>query len=49
MAYPEPIPAIKGKHAEEFLEKLSRFKLTASQKRLYEGSVDLYQKLKPKE
>jgi hypothetical protein len=49
MAYPEPIPAIKGKNAKEFLERLANFKLNAEQKKLYEGSVGLYQRLRPKE
>ena len=49
MAYPEPIPALKGKHAKEFLGRLARFRLTAGQKRLYEGAGQYYLDHKPKE
>ncbi len=35
MAYPEPIPAIKGRDSEEFLERLKGFKLSGSQRRLF--------------
>ncbi len=35
MAYPEPIPAIKGKQAEEFLERLENFELSTSQRKFY--------------
>ena len=35
MAYPEPIPVIKGKDAEEFLDRLKHFKLTPSQRQLF--------------
>ncbi len=49
MAYPEPIPALKGKHAREFVERLEDFELSSSQKRLYRGARAYYRKLKPKE
>ncbi len=49
MAYPEPIPALKGKQAKEFLTRLERFRLTSSQKRLYEGAEEFYLRHKPKE
>lgn len=49
MAYPEPIPEIKGRHAKEFLERLEKFHLTSSQKRLYRGAKEFYLKLKPEE
>ena len=35
MGYPEPIPAVKGKAAEEFEKKLQKFKLNAAQKKFY--------------
>lgn len=35
MGYPEPIPAVKGKAAEEFEKKLRNFKLNAAQKEFY--------------
>jgi hypothetical protein len=35
MGYPEPIPAVKGKAAEEFEKKLQKFKLTRAQKEFY--------------
>jgi hypothetical protein len=35
MAYPEPIPAIKSKDAEEFLERLEHFKLSVSQREFF--------------
>ena len=49
MAYPEPIPVIRGKDAEEFLERLRRFKLTPAQKRLYKGARQFYERKRPKE
>ncbi len=49
MAYPEPIPEIKGAHAREFLKRLDDFRLTSSQKRLYRGAKDFYLRTKPKE
>ena len=44
MAYPEPIPAVKGKDAEEFEKKLAKFKLTDSQKEFYRDAKRLYGK-----
>ena len=35
VAYPEPIPAVKGKDAEEFEKKLERFRLNGAQKEFY--------------
>ncbi len=49
MAYPEPIPEIKGRHAKEFLERLEEFRLTFTQKKLYRGAKEFYLRLKPKE
>ncbi len=46
LAYPEPIPAIKGKRAREFLERLNEFDLSKSQKELYRGARDSYHKTK---
>ena len=48
MAYPEPIPALKGKDAREFLKRLEAFKLTESQQELYRGCQELYRKMAPK-
>ena len=49
VAYPEPIPEIRGAHAKEFLKRLDEFELTSSQKRLYRGAKEFYLKTKPKE
>jgi len=49
MAYPEPIPAIKGKHAKEFLERLSKFKLTPREKEIYRNARANYRKMSPTE
>ena len=49
MAYPEPIPTIRGKRAREFIDRLEGFELTSSQKKLYRGAREYYRKLKPKE
>ena len=48
MAYPEPIPILKGKDAEEFLRRLEAFKLTESQKALYRGCRKLYRMMAPR-
>jgi hypothetical protein len=47
VAYPEPIPVLKGKDAEEFLRRLEAFTLTESQKALYRGCRELYRKMAP--
>ena len=49
MAYPEPIPEIKGAHAKAFLKRLDDFELSSSQKRLYRGAKEFYLKTRPKE
>lgn len=49
MAYPEPIPALRGRKAKEFVGRLEDFKLTSSQKRFYSDAREFYRKLKPKE
>ena len=49
MAYPEPIPVLRGKHAEEFLRRLESFELTKSQRRFLRGAREFYLKLKPTE
>ncbi len=49
MAYPEPIPELKGVKAKKFLAKLESFRLTGSQKKFYKGAKSYYRKLKPKE
>ncbi len=48
MAYPEPIPALKGKDAKEFLKRLEAFKLTESQKALYRNARENYRRRAPK-
>ena len=48
VAYPEPIPVLRGKDAKEFLRRLEAFKLTKSQKQFYRGCRELYRKLAPK-
>ena len=35
MGYPEPIPIIKSKDAEDFDRRLSKFKLSESQREFY--------------
>ena len=42
MALPEPIPTIKKRDTPRFDERWKRFKLSVSQKKLYEGCEDLY-------
>ncbi len=44
MAYPEPIPAIKGKDSEEFLERLRDFRLSASQRRLFKDGFVAFER-----
>jgi hypothetical protein len=48
MAYPEPIPVIRGEDAEEFLDRLSKFRLTPAQKRFYRGARKFYERKRPK-
>jgi len=40
MAYPEPIPVVKGKDAREFDRRLSNFKLTAAQREFYREGIE---------
>ena len=42
MALPEPIPTIRKRDTPEFDERWKKFKLSVSQKKLYEGCEDLY-------
>ncbi len=44
MAYPEPIPALKGKDAKEFLQLLEQFELKPSQMKLYKGARESYRR-----
>ena len=44
MAYPEPIPALKGKAAKQFLERLESFELKSTQVDLYRGARESYRK-----
>jgi len=40
MAYPEPIPSLKGKQAERFLRDLENFKLTKDQMEFYRAAIN---------
>ena len=42
MAYPEPIPEIKGRNAREFIQRLENFELTEEQKELCRGASKFY-------
>ena len=48
MTYPEPIPILKGKAAEEFLRRLGTVRMTERQKRLYRGAIRYYEERRPK-
>jgi len=39
MAYPEPIPSLKGKQAEQFLKDLENFRLTKEQMEFYREAI----------
>ena len=39
MAYPEPIPSLKGKQAEQFLRDLESFELTEEQMEFYRKAI----------
>jgi len=47
MAYPGPIPILKGKDAEEFFQRLETLRMTARQRRLYRGAIKFYEDLRP--
>lgn len=49
MAYPEPIPPVRGRNAEEFLKRLENFKLTRKQKEFYKDARKMYRKMAPKD
>jgi hypothetical protein len=49
MAYPEPIPALKGEEAREFLKRLKKFKLSAEQKEPYRNARANYRSAAPKD
>lgn len=40
MAYPEPIPCLKGKQAEQFLRDLRNFELTDEQMEFYRRAIN---------
>jgi hypothetical protein len=44
LAYPDPIPALKGKEAEEFAKRLEKFKLNGAQKEFYREARELFGK-----
>jgi hypothetical protein len=48
MAYPEPIPALRGKRAKQFIKRLDEFKLNEQQKRIYSDAVQYYKRMRPK-
>jgi len=51
MAYPEPIPVIKGKDGEKFRKRLKDFKLSESQRRFYRDAFEAFsrsEKARPK-
>jgi hypothetical protein len=43
MAYPEPIPDLSAKDAKEFEKKLSKFKLSETQKKFYKQGRERFQ------
>jgi len=49
MAHPEPIPILRGRQVEEYLERFRNFRLTARQKEFYSDAREFYRKLKPRE
>jgi hypothetical protein len=49
VAYPEPIPVLKGKAAEELLEKLNHAEKHPRKDNKWAGSRKIYQKLRPKD
>jgi hypothetical protein len=40
MAYPEPLPILRGKDARHFLRKLREFELTPEQREFWRGAVE---------
>ncbi|HLF06872.1 MAG TPA: hypothetical protein VI893_06860 [Thermoplasmata archaeon] len=48
MAYPEPIPELRGKHAKEFLGRLEGFQLPASMKKFYAGAREQFRRSQKK-
>jgi hypothetical protein len=48
MAYPEPTPILRGRHAKESLERLEEFKLTPWQRQFYGDARESYRKLMPR-
>ena len=42
MTYPEPMPALKAKETNEFEKRLSRFRLSAEQKRFYKEAGERF-------
>ena len=49
MAYPEPIPPLRGRNVEEFLHRLEDFRLSRKQKEFYKDAKKMYRKMAPKE
>ena len=49
MAYPEPIPELRGRNAKEFIERFERFRLTSSQEEFYREARQFYLRHKPKD
>ncbi len=48
MAYPEPIPALAGRDAEEFAKRLEAFKLSESQRALFRDAFLVFAREKGK-
>jgi len=49
MAYPEPIPEIKGRDAKEFIKRLENFDLTEEQKEFYKDAKEFHVKMSTKD
>lgn len=44
VAYPDPIPVLRNKDAEEFEKRLAKFKLSSAQKDFYREARELFGK-----
>ena len=49
MAYPEPIPVLKGKAAGELVSKLFRVAKPPKKNAKWAGSREVYRKLRPRD
>ena len=48
MAYPHPVPALRGKPARELDEDLEKSRKARRRNKRWEGSRETYEKLRPK-